>query len=132
MSCGKSTVNDIINKKEEFGSVKNLPRSGRPPVTTSSQDKYIRVTSLMDRFRPSHEIARNIINHKSKKRVSARTVRRRLEDVAKNKPKLTKRQKQARLEWARKHRGWTKSDWEKVLWSDESPFTLFVKGAPAR
>jgi hypothetical protein len=46
---------------------------------------------------------------------------------ARNKPKLTKKQRMARLEWAKKYRSWSKSDWE-VLWSDESPFTLFIKG----
>lgn len=132
--CGKSTVKDTVKKKEKTGSVKNLPRSGRPRVTTPSQDKYMRVSSLRDRFKPAREIARSVIVHKTKKNPSLTTVKRRLREVgldgrvARNKPKLTKKQRLARLEWAKKYRSWSKSDWEKVLWSDESPFTLFVKG----
>ena len=131
VGCGKTTVHDLLVKKEETGSTDNRP-SGRPRATTSAQDKYIRVTSLMDRFRPCHEIAQNVINSKSKLPVCRMTVSNRLNDVglggriARNKPKLTKKQRRARLKWARKYRNWTTRDWELVYWSDESPFNLFV------
>lgn len=134
MGCGKSAVSKLLKKYRETGSVKNLKRSGRPRATTPSQDKHIRVTSLMDRFRSAHDISRDVIVHKTKKNVSVSTVKKRLQEaglngrVARNKPKLTKKQRMARLEWAKKYRSWSKSDWEKVLWSDESPFTLFIKG----
>jgi transposase len=87
----------------------------------------------MDRFRPSHEIAQTLINRKSKKAIHSSTVRRRQMEaglngrIARNKPKLTKRQRQARLRWAKKYRDWKAEDFEKILWSDESPFNLFVK-----
>lgn len=45
--------------------------------------------------------------------------------VARKKPLLSKTQKKKRLEWAKKYRKWTEKDWERVLFSDESPFTLF-------
>lgn len=131
--CGKSTVCDVLKKYRQTGSIKNLKRSGRPRVTTTSQDKYIRVTSLRDRFQSAADISRTIINEKTQKPISDDTVTRRLSEaglpgrIAKNKPKLTKKQKRVRLQWARKYSGWSKADWEKVLWSDESPFTLFVK-----
>ena len=35
-------------------------------------------------------------------------------------PDLTKLQKQQRLVWAREHRHWTISDWEKVIFSDDT------------
>jgi transposase len=134
MDCGTTTVYDNIVKKEEFGTVKNRPRSGRPRATTPNQDKHIRIATLMNRFRPSCEIARNIISEKTSKQLNRRTVSRRQVEaglpgrIARTKPKLTKKQKRARVAWAKKYRHWTHSDWEKVLWSDESPFTLFVKG----
>lgn len=40
--------------------------------------------------------------------------------VARRKPPLTERNKQARLQWAIEHAGWTVEDWYKVLWSDET------------
>jgi len=68
---------------------------------------------------------------KVKKIVSDRTVRRRLVEAGlparrpRKKPFLTKKQQKARLIWAREHRHWTVEQWDKVTWSDESPFHLF-------
>ena len=45
--------------------------------------------------------------------------------VAAAKPLLNKRHKLARKAWATKYREWTVEQWRKVLFSDESPFTLF-------
>ena len=77
LSCGKSTVQDILVKKQETDTTDNKERSGRPRATTESQEKFIRVATLMDRFRPSHDIARNILNTKSQEPISSKTVRRR-------------------------------------------------------
>ena len=40
-------------------------------------------------------------------------------------PKLTEKQRKHRLSFAKEHKNWTKKDWQRVLWSDESPFELF-------
>jgi Transposase len=40
--------------------------------------------------------------------------------VARHKPPLSERNRQARLQWAIKHVGWTLEEWRKVLWSDET------------
>ena len=39
-------------------------------------------------------------------------------------PVLTQRHRQARLQWAREHRGRTLNQWSRVLFSDESRFTV--------
>ncbi|KAI6649832.1 hypothetical protein LOD99_6382 [Oopsacas minuta] len=41
-------------------------------------------------------------------------------------PRLSQKNIQDRLNFARKHQYWTVNDWKKVLWSDESPFQLFA------
>ena len=33
------------------------------------------------------------------------------------------------VEWCNRHKDWQAEDWRKVLWSDESPFTLRYKGS---
>lgn len=43
-------------------------------------------------------------------------------------PLLTKQHKENRLKWATEHLGWTSEQWERVLWSDESPFTVSFQG----
>ena len=40
-------------------------------------------------------------------------------------PRLTMKMKENRINFAQKHKDWTVEDWERVLWSDESPFELF-------
>lgn len=48
--------------------------------------------------------------------------------VAAKKPFLTKAQKLRRLDWAQRHRRWSRVKWAKVLWSDETHVELW-KGA---
>lgn len=63
--------------------------------------------------------------------ITPRTVRNRLKEKGLNgkiavvKPLLRPANIVKRMQWARDHLSWTESDWENVLWSDESPFVLF-------
>ena len=41
------------------------------------------------------------------------------------KPKITMRNAKRRLEWCKAHCHWTLEQWKRVLWSDESRFTIF-------
>ena len=60
-----------------------------------------------------------------------RTVRRRLLDVyllsrrASKKPLLSKKNIKDRLAFYRKYREWTVEQWNRVIFSDETPFRLF-------
>jgi len=85
--------------------------------------------SLNDRFRPATRLAEDW--EQSGVHASSRTVRRRLCSlglngrVARAKPLLTASQKARRLAFAKRYASWTAEDWEKVLWTDESPFSIF-------
>uniref|UniRef100_A0A8R1IGE2 HTH_Tnp_Tc3_2 domain-containing protein n=1 Tax=Caenorhabditis japonica TaxID=281687 RepID=A0A8R1IGE2_CAEJA len=62
---------------------------------------------------------------------SGRTIRQRLNDAGLfgkrpvKKQYISDRNRAARVAWARAHLNWTQSQWERVLWSDESKFMLF-------
>jgi hypothetical protein len=45
--------------------------------------------------------------------------------IARRKPKLTVDHKRRRLEFATTHLNWTREQWSKVVWSDESRFVLY-------
>ena len=62
--------------------------------------------------------------------VSVRTVQRQLAEkglngrIAAKKPFVSNKNKTKRIQFAREHVQWSVSDWEKVLFSDESKFNL--------
>ena len=41
-------------------------------------------------------------------------------------PRLSAKDIQDRLKFAKKHQSWKVEDWKRVLWSDESPFELYA------
>lgn len=63
--------------------------------------------------------------------VSVSTTKRRLADAKlygrrpAKKPLISKKNRMARLHFAKTHQHWTSKEWSKVLWSDESKFLLF-------
>lgn len=67
--------------------------------------------------------------------ISSSTVRRRLLAVGTRarrpvkKQLLTKAMKEKRYKWAKKYKDWTKEQWRKVIFSDESHFLYRVRGA---
>ena len=60
LNCHPTTISRLQRRYQHTGNVKDLPKSGRPRVTTRRQDVNIRVTHLRDRFTPAAETARRI------------------------------------------------------------------------
>jgi len=124
------TVSRIIKKFKDTGTVADRKRSGRPRKTTEAEDRQIVITSKRDRRLTAPEITAEI-NRGRKDPVSVSTVKSRLNKaglygrVAVKKPLLRPQNKKKRLDWAKQHRHWEISDWNKVLWSDESKFEIF-------
>jgi hypothetical protein len=61
--------------------------------------------------------------------VSTITVRRELREMAQaaaHKPKITMRNAKHRLEWCKARCHWTLEQWKRVLWSNESHFTIWL------
>ena len=73
---------------------------------------------------------RAMFNSESKS-ISTRTMWRELKGlglnscVALRKPLISEANRKKRLQFAREHKDWTLEQWKKVMWSDESRFTLF-------
>ncbi|EYC34438.1 hypothetical protein Y032_0001g414 [Ancylostoma ceylanicum] len=68
--------------------------------------------------------------------LSVRTIRRRLTEfghngrLARKKPFVSRKNRQARMRFAREHLHWTSEDWSKVLFSDESKFNRLGSDGP--
>lgn len=130
LKLSKTCVHNTIARYKKTGSNQDRPRSGRPRATTSSEDKFIVVTSKRNRRLTAPEI-RAEVNKSRSEPVSLTTVKRRLRDanlfgrVAVRKPLLRPQNKRKRMQWAHTHRDWTEEDFKKVLWTDESKFEIF-------
>lgn len=110
-------------------SVADMPRSGRPRCLTDADERYVRIASLRDRFRPATSIA-NEINRLRPTNVSAQTVRNSLHRAClrARRPEigipLSENHRRLRQEWATRHQRWTMARWRDVLFSDESRFNI--------
>ena len=123
------TIQRIIKIYKETGSCSPQKSSGRPRVSNKRQDRQLIRSQLSDRFATSAEL-----NQEWKLtgiKASERTVRRRLVEAdlrsrrAAKKPLLSKKNIRDRLQFCKKHKEWTVEDWNKVIFSDEAPFSLF-------
>lgn len=125
MNRSRAAVSRIIRTYlDHGGSLADRERSGRPRATDTQTDSLIVACVVVDPFIDAKEIRREL-----QLDVSLSTIRRRLREaglwgcVAAQKPQLTERQRQLRLEFARSVEGCTVEEWGEVIFTDESTFS---------
>lgn len=125
VGCSKSTVKRTIDRVNQTG----IGR-GRKSVLSPSDDHYIKMCSKRDRRKTLPVIAHEF-NLSRERKVGLSTIRRSLlrsrmsGRVAAKKPFLRKVNIAKRLKFAKDHVDWTQSQWDRVLFTDESKFELF-------
>jgi transposase len=130
----QSTISRLWDRYQKNGLTRDLPKSGRPKVTTA-QDRYIRLRLLCERFTTATFTASTIPRVR---RISDQTVRNRLRDAGIRAIRpvravvLNQRHRQNRLQWAQTHRVWPQQRWRAVWFSDESSFLLLRADGRAR
>lgn len=122
----------IIRLRDRFiatGSSQERPHTGRPRATTRRQDRHLRLGALRDRTSTAATL-RGHLRATTGANISCSTVRRRLREAGLRsrrpavRPVLSAVNRTRRLAWARQHVTWTRQQWGRVLFSDESRFTL--------
>jgi hypothetical protein len=94
-----------------------------------TSDRYIRTSHLRDRYRMATITARDTPGMHNLS-ISAQTVRNRLREAGLGacrpvvRQVLTRHHRQQRRLWAQTHHHWTRQDWKKVIFTDESRFCL--------
>ncbi|CAD6197621.1 unnamed protein product [Caenorhabditis auriculariae] len=123
------TMMTLAGNKAQDGST-NSQCTGRPRVTDRNDDRNILKTSRTNPRLTAPAIRREVfLNSPSPPSVS--TVKRRLNAAGimgrrpVKKPLISEKNRAARVKWAKEHLNWTRQDWNKILWSDESKFLLF-------
>ena len=123
----RNTISSIWRPFKTKGSGSDRPRSRRPRVTSQGQDQYIRMTHLRHRFQAASVTARTI---PGLRRMHPRTVRKRLREqhIRPRRPcvrtLLLPHHRTERLRWSRAHLRWRLIEWEAVLFSEESRFSV--------
>ena len=124
----KEAIRMIFLKFTATGSAARRHGSGRPCKTTARVDaavlRVVRAhprTSCCDLHREFEDL----------RHVSLRTIQRRIVETGefqnvftRRKPFINTRNRAIQVQWARDHLSWTREQWRRVLWSDESPFVL--------
>ncbi|GFY09238.1 transposable element Tcb2 transposase [Trichonephila clavipes] len=93
------------------------------------QKRYIVLSAKRNRRTTAQQVANQFLAASGKK-ISRKTVARRLRGggLYARRPvvcvPLTRQHRTARLQWCREHHNWTEQDWARVLFSDESKFSL--------
>lgn len=129
VGASAQAVRNLRRRFRQTGSTDDLPRSGRPRVTTRAQDRYILNQHLRNRFLTATRTAAATPGTHNN-RISAQTVRNRLAEngLRGRRPYvgsvLLPRHRQLRRAWAQGHLNWTRLNWRTILFTDESRFSL--------
>ena len=124
------TVQRIIKRWKDGGEATcSRTRCGRKSILDERDRRSLK--RLVKKNRRKSTVELTALYNQGGKTISQRTMRRELQTaglrscVAKRKPHVSAINRRKRLQFAKQHATWTVQDWGKVMWSDESRFTLF-------
>jgi transposase len=130
-----TVISRLVRKHTQTNNVKDLPRSGRPRVTSDRDDRALQRLVRRMPFATSPVLKRHRLPNR---RLSTRTVRNRLKSAGlksrrvNKRPLLVDRHWRTRLAWCLARRGWNLRTWRKIHWSDERRFLLHVTDGRTR
>ena len=129
-----STIERLVRRLRKTGHLADRPRSGRPRVTSRRQDRTIRLAHLRNRHLTATETALNTVGTCTHNRqISPKTIGSRLREIGLRARRpyvglpLTQARKLRRMAWLTAHapRLFPMRRWRRVLFTDESRFTLY-------
>ncbi|GFX81429.1 transposable element Tcb2 transposase [Trichonephila clavipes] len=124
-----SIVSRLWRQFQTIGTVIRGFSSGRPRGTTPADDRYIVLQARRNRRQTAGEISRHTTQVTGRP-ISRFTVARRLQcgGLFSRRPvrcvPLTPAHRRRRSLWCREHRNWRDNEWGRVLFTDESRFSL--------
>ncbi|CAN0459691.1 unnamed protein product, partial [Ectocarpus fasciculatus] len=123
----ESTVYRFLKKYDQDGTVTPAPRQGKQ---SKISDREVRNIILI--IKRSRKISLEKLREEAgMNHVSLATLSRAIKfrtpyrsRLCPRKPFISIKNMRKRVQWCREHMDWTNDDWRRVVWSDESPFTL--------
>ncbi len=136
LGVAKTTVWNILKKKERTGELSNTKRPGRPRKTTVVDDR--RILSLVKKtpFTTVGQIKNTL--QEVGVCVSKSTIKRRLHQseyrgfTTRCKPLVSLKSRKARLEFAKRHLKKPSQFWNNILWTDETKINLYQSDGKRR
>lgn len=128
LGVNQSAVSRIWSLYQETGNLQPRRGQGRGRITTAREDRVIRNFTVRNPVTTARRIAEAVMPDRQ---ISDQTVRNRLHEAGQRSrnrcrvPILNIGHRRARLEYARAHVCWTVRQWQNVLFTDESRFSLF-------
>ena len=119
-----SCVSNILKRYNETGCINDRRRTGRNKIA-NARDIRVLINLVKKKRTASSTVLANSWETSSGASASPRTMRKILQEhnylwrSAVKKPRLTKKQKFARMEFCKKYKSWPKSMWHQVIFSDE-------------
>ena len=135
MGYDYTVVSRLVRKHTQTNNVKDLPRSGRPRVTSTRDDRALQRLVRHMPFATSPVRKQHWLPNR---RLSTRTVRNRLKSAGLKSrrvikpPLLVDRHRRSRLARCLARRGWNLRAWRKIHWSDKSRFLIHVTDGRVR
>ncbi len=135
LDISPSTVHNIIKRFKESGGISVRKGQGRKPKLNNRDLRSLRRHCIKNRHSSISDITTWAQDYFGKP-LSSTTIRSYIHKCqlklycAKRKPYVNSVQKRRRLLWARRHLGWTITQWKRVLWSDQY-FRYFLGGMDA-
>jgi transposase len=137
MDIGHRTVQRTIAQWKKDGEVRSFSHNSGKAKIMNIRDRRSLKRLVKSNRRKSVQQLTSMFNEGPKK-ISARTMRRELKEMglrscaATRKPLVSKANLKKRLQFAKDHKDWTVEQWKRVMWSDESRFTLFQNDGRVR
>lgn len=127
LSISRKSVQIISKKIDSNISVEDRPKSGRPKVLNTRDERSLIIASKKAPFKTARQLQSDSgLTNKSSLSTIKRVLRRNnlFGRIAAPKPQLNAKQKQKRLAFAKNHKEWNATDWGKVIFSDECKLEL--------
>ena len=118
-----------IRKFDKYGTMATRLGAGRPKKTTNRQTRLIKLEQIGDETNSLTDLVR-YTNTNMSLSISTLTISRILRQynmtsyIVATKPRITSKQRRARIDWCNEHLSCSISDWSKVIFSDQSNYQM--------
>jgi len=123
LNCNRKTMISLMERLNTTGSIKDKPSSGRLKVTNVRTDQAITSAHVRNPLRTATSTALQYgISYKTAQRRFKNNTRPKLRRRPYIGQKLLPRHRRGGMLFSRRHLRWSRAQWGRVVFSDESPF----------